>query len=119
MAVSGEEGGMRIFWWRFNKRKDAVRGMVAMLLRTRYYWATCHISTLDRLRSHTVLIAIGTSINDRNAILSSIRAPRRGDLVYIGLETERRTDKGFAFIFNSSSTLPLECERSYHMAFAA
>ena len=85
---------MRIFWWRFNKRRDAVRGMFAMLLRTRYYWATCHISTLDRLRTHTVLIAIGTSINDRNAILSSIRVPRRGDLVYIGLETERRTDKG-------------------------
>jgi len=84
---------MRIFWWRFNKRRDAVRGMFAMLLRTRYYWATCHISSLDQLRTHTVVIAIGTAINDRNAILSSIREPRRGVLGHIGLETERRTDK--------------------------
>ena len=84
---------MRIFWWRFKKRRDAVRGMFAMLLRTRYYWATCHISGLDQLRTHTVVIAIGTAINDRNGIWSSIREPRRGVLGHIGLETERRTDK--------------------------
>ena len=45
------------------------------------------------LCTRVVVIAIGTAINDRNGIWSSIRESRRGPLGHIGFETERPTDK--------------------------